>query len=112
MKRVMRLIVYMMPLVIVFLGEVLAKTEGSRAQIYVPLLALFPFLYFLQGMLVSFYGGNLHVAVMMTSISYAITLWLFLSPASWGMILIYLLVVFFLGLFLEMRHKNLSLIHI
>ncbi len=38
MKRVMRLIVYMMPLVIVFLGEVLAKTEGSRAQIYVPLL--------------------------------------------------------------------------
>jgi hypothetical protein len=106
MKRVMRLIVYMMPLVIVFLGEVLAKTEGSRAQIYVPLLALFPFLYFLQGMLVSFYGGNLHVAVMMTSISYAITLWLFLSPASWGMILIYLLVVFFLGLFLEMRHKN------
>ena len=106
MKRVMRLIVYMMPLVIVFLGEVLAKTEGSRAQIYVPLLALFPFLYFLQGMLVSFYGGNLHVAVMMTSISYAITLWLFLSPASWGMILIYLLVVFFLGLFLEMRHKH------
>ena len=105
-KRVMRLIVYMMPLVIVFLGEVLAKTEGSRAQIYVPLLALFPFLYFLQGMLVSFYGGNLHVAVMMTSISYAITLWLFLSPASWGMILIYLLVVFFLGLFLEMRHKH------
>ena len=75
MKRVMRLIVYMMPLVIVFLGEVLAKTEGSRAQIYVPLLALFPFLYFLQGMLVSFYGGNLHVAVMMTSISYAITFW-------------------------------------
>lgn len=106
MKRVMRLIVYMMPLVIVFLGEVLAKTEGSRAQIYVPLLALFPFLYFLQGMLVSFYGGNLHVAVMMTSISYAITLWLFLSPASWGMILIYLLVVFLLGLFLEMRHKH------
>ena len=106
MKRVMRLIVYMMPLVIVFLGEVLAKTEGSRAQIYVPLLALFPFLYFLQGMLVSFYGGNLHVAVMMTSISYAITLWIFLSPASWGMILIYLLVVFFLGLFLEMRHKH------
>ena len=106
MKRVMRLIVYMMPLVIVFLGEVLAKTEGSRAQIYVPLLALFPFLYFLQGMLVSFYGGILHVAVMMTSISYAITLWLFLSPASWGMILIYLLVVFFLGLFLEMRHKH------
>ncbi len=106
MKRVMRLIVYMMPLVIVFLGEVLAKTEGSRAQIYVPLLALFPSLYFLQGMLVSFYGGNLHVAVMMTSISYAITLWLFLSPASWGMILIYLLVVFFLGLFLEMRHKH------
>ncbi len=106
MKRVMRLIVYMMPLVIVFLGEVLAKTEGSRAQIYVPLLALFPFLYFLQGMLVSFYGGNLHVAGMMTSISYAITLWLFLSPASWGMILIYLLVVFFLGLFLEMRHKH------
>ena len=106
MKRVMRLIVYMMPLVIVFLGEVLAKTEGSRAQIYVPLLALFPFLYFLQGMLVSFYGGNLHVAVMMTSISYAITLWLFLSPASWGMIFIYLLVVFFLGLFLEMRHKH------
>ena len=106
MKRVMRLIVYMMPLVIVFLGEVLAKTEGSRAQIYVPLLELFPFLYFLQGMLVSFYGGNLHVAVMMTSISYAITLWLFLSPASWGMILIYLLVVFFLGLFLEMRHKH------
>ena len=106
MKRVMRLIVYMMPLVIVFLGEVLAKTEGSRAQISVPLLALFPFLYFLQGMLVSFYGGNLHVAVMMTSISYAITLWLFLSPASWGMILIYLLVVFFLGLFLEMRHKH------
>ena len=106
MKRVMRLIVYMMPLVIVFLGEVLAKTEGSRALIYVPLLALFPFLYFLQGMLVSFYGGNLHVAVMMTSISYAITLWLFLSPASWGMILIYLLVVFFLGLFLEMRHKH------
>jgi hypothetical protein len=43
---------------------------------------------------------------MMTSISYAITLWLFLSPASWGMILIYLLVVFFLGLFLEMRHKH------
>ena len=106
MKRVMRLIVYMMPLVIVFLGEVLAKTEGSRAQIYVPLLALFPFLYFFQVMLVSFYGGNLHVAVMMTSISYAITLWLFLSPASWGMILIYLLVVFFLGLFLEMRHKH------
>ena len=106
MKRVMRLIVYMMPLVIVFLGEVLAKTEGSRAQIYVPLLALFPFLYFLQGMLVSFYGGNLLVAVLMTSISYAITLWLFLSPASWGMILIYLLVVFFLGLFLEMRHKH------
>ena len=106
MKRVMRWVVFMMPLVIVFLGEVLAKTEGSRAQIYVPLLALFPFLYFLQGMLVSFYGGNLHVAVMMTSISYAITLWLFLSPASWGMILIYLLVVFFLGLFLEMRHKH------
>lgn len=106
MKIVMRFIVYMMPLIVVFFGELLAETEGNRAQIYVPLLALFPFLYFLQGMLVAFYGGNMHVAVVVTSISYAITLWLFLNPVSWGMILIYIAIVLFLGLFLEMRHKH------
>ncbi len=88
MKRLMKYVIYGLPFVTLLAGELLAETEIDRAQVYVPLLALFPFLYLLQGILVAFYGGSLLVAVIMTSISYVVTLFLFLKLKSTNFLLI------------------------
>ena len=80
MKWLMKYVIYGLPFVTLLAGELLAETEIDRAQVYVPLLALFPFLYLLQGLLVALYGGSLLVAVVMTSISYFVALFLFLNP--------------------------------
>ena len=79
MKWLMKYVIYGLPFVTLLAGELLAETEIDRAQVYVPLLALFPFLYLLQGLLVALYGGSLLVAVVMTSISYFVALFLFLN---------------------------------
>ena len=73
---------------------------------YVPLLALFPFLYLLQGLLVALYGGSLLVAVVMTSISYFVALFLFLNQSSWGYILIYLIITLVVGAIFEYKHRH------
>lgn len=106
MKRLMKYVIYGLPFVTLLAGEVLAETEVDRAQIYVPLLAIFPFLYLLQGMLVALYGGSLLVAVIMTSISYFVALFLFLSQSSWFYILIYLIVTLVIAFLVERRHRH------
>ena len=94
------------PFVTLLAGELLAETEIDRAQVYVPLLALFPFLYLLQGLLVALYGGSLLVAVVMTSISYFVALFLFLNQSSWGYILIYLIITLVVGAIFEYKHRH------
>ena len=99
-------LIYGLPFVTLLAGELLAETEIDRAQVYVPLLALFPFLYLLQGILVAFYGGSLLVAVIMTSISYVVTLFLFLNQSSWIYILIYLILTLAISAIFEYKHRH------
>lgn len=106
MKRLMKYVIYGLPFVTLLAGEVLAETEVDRAQVYVPLLALFPFLYLLQGLLVTLYGGSLLVAVIMTSISYFVALFLFLSQSSWFYILIYLIATLVIAFLVERKHRS------
>lgn len=106
MKRLMKYVIYGLPFVTLLAGELLAEAEVDRAQVYVPLLALFPFLYLLQGILVGFYGGSLLVAVIMTSISYVVTLFLFLNQSSWIYILIYLIITLVVGAIFEYKHRH------
>lgn len=106
MKRLMKYVIYGLPVVALLIGELLAETEIDRAQVYVPLLALFPFLYLLQGMLVIFYGGSLLVAAMMMIISYFVTLFLFLNQSSWIYILIYLLIMLIISAISELKHRH------
>ena len=106
MKRLMKYVIYGLPFVTLLAGELLAETEIDRAQVYVPLLALFPFLYLLQGILVAFYGGSLLVAVIMTSISYVVTLFLFLNQSSWIYILIYLIITLVVGAIFEYKYLH------
>ena len=44
MKWLMKYVIYGLPFVTLLAGELLAETEIDRDQVYVPLLALFPFL--------------------------------------------------------------------
>ena len=106
MKWLMKYVIYGLPFVTLLAGELLAETEIDRAQVYVPLLALFPFLYLLQGLLVALYGGSLLVAVVMTSISYFVALFLFLNQSSWGYILIYLIITLVVGAIFEYKHRH------
>ncbi len=106
MKWLVKYVIYGLPFVTLLAGELLAETEIDRAQVYVPLLALFPFLYLLQGILVAFYGGSLLVAVIMTSISYVVTLFLFLNQSSWIYILIYLIITLVVGAIFEYKHGH------
>ena len=106
MKWLMKYVIYGLPFVTLLGGELLAETEIDRAQVYVPLLALFPFLYLLQGLLVALYGGSLLVAVVMTSISYFVALFLFLNQSSWGYILIYLIITLVVGAIFEYKHGH------
>ena len=106
MKWLMKNVIYGLPFVTLLAGELLAETEIDRAQVYVPLLALFPFLYLLQGILVALYGGSLLVAVVMTSISYFVALFLFLNHSSWGHILIYLIITLVVGAIFEYKHRH------
>ncbi|MBP3908836.1 MAG: hypothetical protein J6D33_07905 [Turicibacter sp.] len=106
MKWLMKYVIYGLPFVTLLAGELLAETEIDRAQVYVPLLALFPFLYLLQGILVAFYGGSLLVAVIMTSISYVVTLFLFLNQSSWIYILIYLIITLVVGAIFEYKYRH------
>ena len=106
MKRLMKYVIYGLPFVTLLAGELLAETEIERAQVYVPLLALFPFLYLLQGLLVALYGGSLLVAVIMTSISYFVALFLFLNQSSWIYILIYLILTLAVSAIFEYKHRH------
>ena len=106
MKRLMKYVIYGLPFVTLLAGELLAETEIDRAQVYVPLLALFPFLYLLQGILVAFYGGSLLVAVIMTSISYVVTLFLFLNQSSCIYILIYLILTLVVSAIFDYKHRH------
>ena len=92
-----------LPVIVLLIGELLAETVIDRSQIYVPLLALFPFLYLIQGMLVAIYGGNLLVSVILTSISYFLILFLFLSQVAWIYILVYLALAIVVALISEHR---------
>ena len=85
-----RYLVACLPVIVLLSGEFLAETVMDRSQIYVPILALFPFLYLIQGMLVAIYGGSLLVSVILTSTSYFLILFLFLSQTAWIYILSYL----------------------
>lgn len=103
MKWWIRYVIACLPVIVLLIGELLAETVVDRSQIYVPLLALFPFLYLIQGMLVAIYGGSLLVSVILTSISYFLTLFLFLSQAAWIYILIYLVLAIVATLISEHR---------
>ena len=106
MKWLMKYVIYGLSFFTLLAGELLAETEIDRAQVYVPLLSLFPFLYLLQGLLVALYGGSLLVAVVMTSISYFVALFLFLNQSSWGYILIYLIITLVVGAIFEYKHRH------
>ena len=106
MKWLMKYVIYGLPFVTLLAGELLAETEIDRAQVYVPLLALFAFLYFLEVLLVALYGGSLLVVVVMTSISYFVALFLFLNQSSWGYILIYLIITLVVGAIFEYKHRH------
>lgn len=90
MKRWIRYVVACLPVIVLVSGELLAETVIDRSQIYVPILAVFPFLYLIQGLLMAIYGGSLLVSVILTSTSYFLILFLFLSQTAWIYILIYL----------------------
>ena len=101
MKRFMKYVIYSLPVIILLVGELLIQLEFSRSQVYVPLLALFPFLYLLQGNLVVIYGGKLLTAVIITSSCYFVGLLLFLNYSSWFYILIYLAIAWFIVKIIE-----------
>lgn len=58
MKGCMKYVIYSLPVIMLLIGEGLISFEFNRTQVYVPLLALFPFLYLLQGNLIAIYDGK------------------------------------------------------
>ncbi|MDE5977566.1 MAG: hypothetical protein K2G70_03760 [Turicibacter sp.] len=106
MKQLMRYVTYGLPFILLFIGLFADHMEVNRAQVCVPLLALFPFIYLLQGILVTFYGGSLLIAAILTSFSYLVTLLFFLDQSSWIYILGYLIIALFVGAILEYRHRT------
>lgn len=101
MKRCMEYMIYSLPVIMLLVGELLIQLGFSRSQVYVPLLALFPFVYLLQGNLVAIYGGKLLIAVIITSLCYFVGLLLFLNYSAWFYILIYLAITWFIVKIIE-----------
>ncbi|MEE1237287.1 MAG: hypothetical protein UHI85_04350, partial [Turicibacter sp.] len=101
MKRCMKYMIYSLPVIMLLVGELLIQLGFSRSQVYVPLLALFPFVYLLQGNLVAIYGGKLLIAVIITSLCYFVGLLLFLNYSAWFYILIYLAITWFIVKIIE-----------
>ena len=101
MKRFMKYVIYSLPVIMLLVGELLIQLGFSRSQVYVPLLALFPFVYLLQGNLVAIYGGKLLIAVIITSLCYFVGLLLFLNYSAWFYILIYLAITWFIVKIIE-----------
>lgn len=101
MKRCMEYMIYSLPVIMLLVGELLIQLGFSRSQVYVPILALFLFLYLLQGNLVVIYGGKLLIAVIITSFCYFVSLLLFLNYSAWFYILIYLAITWFIVKIIE-----------
>ena len=101
MKRYMKYMIYSLPVIMLLVGELLIQLGFSRSQVYVPLLALFPFVYLLQGNLVAIYGGKLLIAVIITSLCYFVGLLLFLNYSAWFYILIYLAITWLIVKIIE-----------
>lgn len=101
MKRCMKYMIYSLPVIMLLVGELLIQLGFSRSQVYVPILALFLFLYLLQGNLVVIYGGKLLIAVIITSFCYFVSLLLFLNYSAWFYILIYLAITWFIVKIIE-----------
>lgn len=85
MRGKIKYLIYLIPLLITSLVEgyiQIGDIDEGRSQLYVPLLAVFPFVYLLQGMLITQYGGGLMIAGIITSSVYLSTTFLFLNYIS------------------------------
>lgn len=81
MKEKLQYGIYLIPLLVTGTVESLIQIcglEESRTQLYVPLLAVFPFIYLLQGTLIAQYGGSMAIAAIMTAVVYLSTTCVFL----------------------------------
>ena len=82
MRGKIQYLIYLIPLLITSLVEgfiQIGDIDEGRGQLYVPLLAVFPFVYLLQGMLITKYGGGLLMAGIITSFVYLSATFLFLN---------------------------------
>lgn len=89
LKEKMRYFIYGLPFIVLLISEGLVRLGSpdlDRSSVYVPVLAAFPFLYLVQSFVIANFGGNVVIALMLTSLVYLLASCLFLSYISWGML--------------------------
>lgn len=82
MRGKIQYLIYLIPLLITSLVEgfiQIGEIDEGRGQLYVPLLAVFPFVYLIQAMLITKYDGSLLMVGIITSFVYLSTTFLFLN---------------------------------
>lgn len=105
MKTKIKYGIYFIPFLVQILVEAIIKVgelDESRSQLYVPLLAVFPFLYLFQGTLLSKFGGSLILAGVMTSVIYLSATGVFLNFISVNALYMINIVTFCLMLVLNL----------
>ena len=112
MREQIPYVIYLIPFLVTGSVESLiqiCELDESRSQLYVPLLAIFPFIYLLQGTLISQYGGSIILAGIMTAIVFLSTACVFLNfitVYALGIICLTAFFVIFIGtLFTHCKRK-------